>query len=115
MSHRIEKINELILQQLSQIIQREFFGHFGIISINAVHTSPDIKNAKVYVSVLDKSESNKIINQLQKKSGYLEHRLIKKLTLRLIPKLEFALDSSIGKVDKIEELLAKIEKEKASK
>lgn len=115
MSHRIEKINELIMQQLSQIIQKEFFGCFGIISINVVHTSPDIKNAKVYISVLDKSESNKVIDQLQKKSAYLEHCLIKKLTLRHVPKLEFTLDSSIDKIDKIEELLIKIQKEKSNK
>lgn len=109
MPHRLERINKLLQQQLSLEVQKEFAHDLGIISVNAVYTSKDLKSAKVYVSILNHDKKITALNKLQKKAHYLEHCLLKKLSVKYIPKLEFIFDESQEKIARIEELLSKID------
>lgn len=108
MSHRLEKINKLLLQQISLLIHLELAHRVGIVCVNSVLASSDIKSAKVYISVFDKLQSTAVLNELQKKSIFFEKCLMKKLTLRSIPKLYFTLDESQDEIDRVEDLLSKI-------
>lgn len=111
MIDRMEKINELVRQQLSLMIHDEFAATFGIISVNYVQVERDLKTAKVYVSAMNQ-DSSKVIRSLQNKAYLFQNKLGKYMTTRNIPKLEFILDISQEKVDKVEELLSKIKEEK---
>ena len=61
----------------------------GLVSITAVNTTPDLRYAKIYVSVLDKSDVNEVVKGLKSAGGYLRRELGRALSLRYTPELVF--------------------------
>ncbi|MBI4318921.1 MAG: 30S ribosome-binding factor RbfA [Chloroflexi bacterium] len=115
-SRRIERINELLRAEISELITREIKDPrlSGMISVTEVDTSPDLRVAKVYISILGSEEERRIaINALQKAAGFFRKELGARLTLRRIPELSFRLDLSIERGDRIMRLLHEIEREDA--
>jgi len=111
MSHRIERVNHLIRQEMSELLRREVndprLG--GLVSINEVVTSHDLKYAKVFVSCVGDDEKKKeILSALVAASGFLHNELSKRLRLRHIPVLEFRWDSSIEQGAHILELIDQV-------
>ena len=66
-----------------------------MISVTAVETTPDLKYAKVYISVLDKSDRDQVLKGLKSAGGYLRRELGRALSLRYTPELQFVEDDSI--------------------
>jgi len=104
MSKRINKINQLLQQELAKLIQREMQGQ--LVTVTAVETALDLKTSKVWISVY-LQDGNEIVKQLKTKAPYFQSYLGKKLVIKNIPKLSFHLDKSQQHVDKIEKLLKK--------
>ena len=99
-SNRIGRINEEIQREMSSIIRTvkdPRVADAGMVSVTAVETTPDLKYAKIYVSVLDKSASAQALKGLKSASGYLRRELGQRLTLRNTPELSFVRDDSIDK------------------
>ena len=95
-SNRIGRINEEIQRELAALIRNVKDPRVsGMISITAVNTTPDLKFAKIYVSVLDKSDVNQVLKGLKSASGYLRRELGRALNLRYTPELTFVRDDSI--------------------
>ena len=67
----------------------------GLISVTAVDTTPDLRYAKIYISVLDKSDCAQVLKGLKSASGYLRRELGHALQLRYTPELTFVRDDSI--------------------
>jgi ribosome-binding factor A len=68
----------------------------GLLSVTAVDTSPDLKYAKVFISVMGSEEEKKQVEKgLAAASGYLRRGLGERLTLRYVPQLSFYRDDSI--------------------
>jgi len=112
-SHRIQKVNELIKQELGQLILKEINTPHGcLITITKVDTSKDLGQAKVMVSILPISEQEPIMRTLHKKAGFLQYELGKKMVIRKLPKLIFYSDLSQEKVSHIDTLIDKIHREK---
>ena len=65
-------------------------------SITAVDTTPDLRYAKVYVSMLDHSGGKDVVKGLKSAGGYLRRELGRALQLRYTPELQFVEDDSIG-------------------
>jgi len=113
-SYRLEQINELIRQELSVLISRQVKDPrvHALTSVTAVETSPDLRHAKVFVSVLgNKEEQKETIEALRAAAGFLRHELASRLTLRHVPELDVRLDQSIERGERIMRLLRKLEKE----
>lgn len=110
-SNRIGRINEEIQRELSGLIRsvKDPRVH-GLVSITAVDTTSDLRWAKVYVSVLDKSDVNEVIKGLKSAGGYLRHELGGVLSLRYTPELIFERDDSMAEGAHILELLEKLDK-----
>jgi len=111
MSHRVEKINSLIRQELAKLMRLEIKDPqlSGMISITTVETAPDLKYAKVFVSSLGGvAEKEDILGGLRRASGFLRAELTRKLDLRAAPELDFQWDESIERGAHILELLDKI-------
>ncbi len=110
-NNRIGRINEEIQRELSDLIRtvKDPRVH-GLVSITAVETTPDLRYAKVFVSVLDKSDVNEVIKGLKSAGGYLRRALGGALTLRYTPELLFERDDSIDKGAHILELIEKLDK-----
>ena len=99
-SNRIGRINEEIQREMSSIIRTvkdPRVADAGMVSVTAVETTPDLKYAKIYVSVLDKSASAQALKGLKSASGYLRRELGQRLNLRNTPELSFVRDDSIDK------------------
>ncbi|MDD5702822.1 MAG: 30S ribosome-binding factor RbfA [Dehalococcoidales bacterium] len=97
-THRIEKVNELIRAEISNMLLREAKDPrlSGYISINAVETTPDLRYARVLVSCVCEEERKKeILEALGHSSGFFRSNLAKRLKIRRIPELHFSWDSSI--------------------
>ena len=114
-SHRIGRVNHLIRQEISQLLQRQIkdprLGY--LVSITEVDTTPDLKYARVFVSSLCSEEEKKeILAALTSASGFFRNELARRLRLRHIPELNFQWDSSIERGAHILELIDQVSKPK---
>lgn len=105
-NNRIGRINEEIQRELSSLIPTVKDPRVtGMISVTAVDTTPDLKYAKIYISVLDKSDCEQVLKGLKSAGGYLRRELGHALNLRNTPELTFVRDDSIDKGAHILEML----------
>ena len=112
-SNRIGRINEEIQRELAALIRtvKDPRVH-GLVSVTAVDTTPDLRYAKIYVSVLDKSDVKEVVKGLKSAGGYLRRELGRALPLRYTPELQFIADDSIAYGAHILEVLRDPEKVK---
>ncbi|MBI2829744.1 MAG: 30S ribosome-binding factor RbfA [Chloroflexi bacterium] len=111
MTYRIERVNHLLRQQLSELLQHNIKDPrlSTFVAITEVAISPDLKYAKVYVSHLgSEDEKQNTIQALNAASGYLRKELAKNTRLRRIPELKFEWDTSIERGARVLELLDKV-------
>ena len=110
-SNRIGRINEEIQRELAGLLRtlKDPRVH-GLVSITAVDTTPDLRFAKVYVSVLDQSDVSDVVKGLKSSAGYLRRELGHALSLRYTPELIFHQDDSIDKGTHILKLLNDLDK-----
>jgi ribosome-binding factor A len=117
MSRRIERINSLIRQEISDLLQSELKDPRldCFMSILRVDTAPDLSTAKVYISFLGSEESKKkAMTGLDSASRFIRNELMKRIRIRTIPDIVFLEDRSIAKGAEILELINKIENEESS-
>lgn len=104
MSRRTDRINGLLRQEISQLLSREVKDPRlnGIISITQVQTSSDLRNARVYLSVMgDREAQESALDGIQSAAAFLRRELRERLKLRYIPFLKFALDDSLENADAV--------------
>ena len=96
-SNRINRINEEIQKELSNLIRelKDPRVQNTMISITRVETTPDLRYAKVYVSFLEEAKAKDALKGLSSAGGYLRRNLGQALKLRYTPELVWALDDSI--------------------
>ena len=111
MSDRMVKINELILQQLGEIINREVELPDSFVTITRVTTSKDLKYSTVYVSVMPDAEAERVVHKLNLLARRLQGELNNKIVLRSIPRLEFRHDDSGRHASEIDQLLDSLQME----
>lgn len=116
MSNRIQRVNQLIKKELSEIILKEVdFPRNILVTITRVETSIDLNQTKVYVSCLPEKENKRVFQILNKLIYTLQQELNKRLNMRPVPRIIFVKDKDIKKIARIEELLEKSKKEKGLK
>ncbi len=115
MAHRIGRVNEEIRGALAALLPTvkdprvpEF------ISVTEVQTTPDLKQAKVFVSVIS-GEEKEVLKGLKSSAGYLRRALAGRLNLRYTPELFFYMDGSIKEGLKINQILTDIAKKEEDK
>jgi len=114
MSDRIQRVNALIKRELSQIFLTEVdFPRGVLVTITQVETSANLKEVKVYVSVMPDSKSSRISGILNKIIYGIQQNLNKRLMMRPIPRIRFEIEQKTKEAAKIEGLLEKIKDEKS--
>ena len=98
MAHRIERVNSLIRQEISELLQRQVkdprLGNF--VTVTEVSTSSDLRHAKIFVSHIgSEEEKQKTLSVLVGATGFFRNELARHLRLRRIPELSFQWDDSI--------------------
>lgn len=110
-SNRIGRINEEIQRELAALLRelKDPRVHKTMLSITHVETTPDLRYAKVFVSLLDAQFTQETLAGLKSSSGYLRRELGRSLQLRYTPELQWQADDSITQGAHILELLSKLE------
>ncbi len=117
MTRRADKINGLLRQEISLLLSREIKDPRlnGIISITEVQTSSDLRNARVFVSVLgDQDTKEAALDGIQSAASFLRRSLRDRLKLRYVPFLKFALDESIENADALLRVMDRLQDEPAA-
>lgn len=111
-SNRIGRINEEIQRELAGQLRhlKDPRVQGGMVSITHVDTTGDLRYARVYISVLDKSQENDVLKGLKSAAGFLRRELGRALQLRYTPELQFVADDSIQHGAHILEVLRNMER-----
>ena len=105
-SDRMRRVDEGVRQVLSDAIAQVKDPRVGFVTVTAVETSPDLRHATVYVSVLgDPGVRRRTLDGLRSAHGFLQRRVAGELRLKHTPTLDFAYDDSIDRGFRIDELL----------
>ncbi len=103
----MRRVNEAVREVLSARIAEGLKDpRIGFVTVTAVDTSPDLRRARVYVSVLgDKSEREQTLAGLASSHGVLQAAIASELRMKRTPTLEFLYDESIERGMRISGLL----------
>lgn len=112
-SNRMARVNEELKRELSNIINYEVKNSnvTGMISVTRVKTSPDLKYARVSVSILNSKNIKQTLAGLKAASGFMRSRIAEKMNMRVTPELVFELDESLVYGEKIDTILEQIMKD----
>lgn len=110
---RFERINEELKKEISNIINYELSNPnvTGMISVTRAKITPDLKYAKIYVSILNSKNIKETLAGLKKSSGFIRSEIAKRINLRITPELIFELDDSMEYGAKIDSILKDIMKD----
>ena len=98
MARRVERVNQLLREELSHLAQRQLKDPRlrTLMTITEVDVSPDLRHARVYVSVMgDAEEQQAAIEALSAAAGFLHRALRGRLKLRHVPDLHFQHDRAM--------------------
>ncbi|MSQ11896.1 MAG: 30S ribosome-binding factor RbfA [Dehalococcoidia bacterium] len=111
MGRRVDRINSLLRQQLSELVQLELKDPrlSALVTITRVQISSDLQTAKVFVSVLgDQEERDDVLKVMTSARGFLRHALRDRLDLRFVPDLLFISDTSIEEGTRVLDLMNRV-------
>lgn len=106
-SRRIEKLSEVIKQEISKIMLYELKDpRISFITVTNVELAPDLRRAKIYVSVLgDETTQVKTLRGLEHAKGFVQTELGSRLKIRYTPILTFCIDETAKKSLHISKLI----------
>ena len=116
-NHRHERVGEEIAHEINAMLAGELKDPRleGTVVVSEVRVQPDMKHARVYVNVKGSNkEQSDAIRALEHAVGYIRSELIERLQLRRLPEMHFTLDTSQEHVERIEQLLKEMKKDKPS-
>jgi ribosome-binding factor A len=110
-SGRMRRVDEAVRAVLSDVIASHLKDpRVGFVTVTGVKTSPDLRHARVFVSVLgDEDARSASLEGLRSAHGFLQSRVASELTLKHTPTLTFEYDDSVDRGMRITELLAETE------
>jgi len=114
-NHRHERVGEEIAHEINAMLAGELKDPRleGMVVVTEVRVQPDMKHARVFVSMRgSEKEQSDAIKGLEHASGFIRSELIERLQLRRLPELHFALDLSEQHVERIEQLLKEVKRDR---
>lgn len=117
MTRRTERINDLLREEISDLLRRGVKDPrvTGLVTITDVDVSPDLRRAKVFVSVMGTDEEKtSTLQALRAAAHFIRRELRKRLTIRRTPELDFLQDDSLARGARILELLEEVRDDSTS-
>jgi ribosome-binding factor A len=110
---RMRRINEVLREVVGAAISGELSDpRIGFVTVTSVETSPDLRTAKVFVSVLgDEEEREATLEGLRSSHGVVQARIAAETRMKRTPTLTFHYDDTIEKASRVSELLEEVEDE----
>ena len=106
-SDRLRRVDEAVRQVLSDAVTGDLKDpRVGFVTVTAVRTTPDLRHARVFVSVLgDVPQREATLDGLRSAHGYLQRRVAGELRLKHTPTLSFEYDDSVDRGMRISQLI----------
>lgn len=96
MSERMRRVNESVRQVLAEALPELKDPRIGLVTVTGVDTTPDLRHATVYVSVLGSGRRRRAsLLGLEAAHGLLQSRLARELRMKRTPQLTFEYDPSV--------------------
>ena len=116
MKIKMERVNSELARQITKIIAEDVKDprlHNAIIGVTKLYTTPDLKYAKVYLSIYASSEEERpeAYYTVCRSKTFIRNMLKDSVQIRLLPELNFIIDDSVDYSIKIDEILNKIKKQ----
>ena len=115
---RGERLSGEFQKEISSVISFKLRNKYpelsAIISVTEADVAPDLKSAKIYISIFDTDEvkSKNSFEIIKQNAGYIRHELAQVMHLRTIPELRFHIDESMEYGAKIDKILNGLESDK---
>jgi ribosome-binding factor A len=111
---RMRRVDEALRAVLGEAVRDLKDPRVGFLTVTEVKTSPDLRHARVYVSVLgDEGVRRMSLDALQHAHGFLQRRIAAEVRLKHTPELAFQLDDTAERAARLEALLAEADAEEA--
>ncbi len=95
MSNRTVRVNELLQREISDILRKHYQSEAVAVTITEVRVSPDLRDARVFVSVLgDETAAEEKLRWLRTKSSEIREEVSRRIVLKYLPKFAYILDES---------------------
>ena len=106
-TRRQQRVAQELKQALGEILTQELTDpRLGFMTVTRVETSPDLRSAKVYVSVLGEDvDERRTLHGLEHARGHIQHSLGDKVVLRTTPVLRFVIDDSVKRSVRMSRLI----------
>lgn len=110
---RFDRINEELKKEISHIISYELKNPSvtGLISVTKAKITPDLKYAKIYISILNSKNAQETLEGLKQSAGFIRSQIAKRINLRITPELVFERDDSIEYGARIDSILRELKKD----
>ena len=114
MSQRTDRVDELLRQEIGALLAKELADpRIGFVTITDVETAPDLRHAKVWVSVIGgKADQKETLRALQHAMAFIRHELGRPLRIKRIPELHVHLDDTAERGTRVLHLLQELEEGK---
>ena len=112
MSLRTERVASLIKEEVGMIMTREYQDpSYGLITVTDVHMTPDLRIAKIYVSIMGTPEvKERTLAMLERQKPEIRSGLGRHLRMKFIPIVQFYVDETLDRVEKINRIIREIHK-----
>ena len=112
MSNRIERVNQLLKEEIGKILLREIDLSGVLVTITRVDASSNLQEVKIYISVIPEAQANRVYGILKKEIYSIQQKLNKRLKMRPVPKIKFVREEKTKTAEKVEKLLEEIKNDK---
>ena len=110
--HRSMRVQALLQRQLADIIRSEVKDpRVGMVTVVDVRVSRDLEHARIFISDLDIDAAQASVVALNAAAGFIRHQLKKRLSMRIIPELQFRYDASLEQGSRLYSLIEETTKE----
>ncbi|MEM1082698.1 MAG: 30S ribosome-binding factor RbfA [Verrucomicrobiota bacterium] len=108
MSLRLTRVNELLKREIGTVVQRDYDWSGALVTVNAVETTQDLKEAKVWIGVLA-GKPSQVVDKLNHDHGAIQTKVMKRVVLKSTPVLSFRHDGSAERGVEIVNLLDEVD------
>lgn len=110
MKNRLDRVNELIKRELSELVRREITFTAKLVTVQEVDITPDLKHAHVYIGVLGTlDEKKQALAALHDHRKRFQKELAKRVVIKWTPQLHFSLDTAGERGDRVLNLLDQLD------
>ena len=111
-SHRLQRVRELLKREIGTVIRREVpIQEAGLVSVNDVDVTGDLRSALVFISILGTPEQQKRgIALLEENRGRIQDLVARAVVLKYFPTFKFVLDDSVVRGNRVLRIIEELER-----